>query len=148
MLNKAILIGRITKDPELKQAGQNRCCNFTLAVDRRKKEGQQEADFISCVAWNGSADFMSNYIRKGNLLGIDGRLQTRSYDGQNGKVYVTEVVVERLVSLTSKPQAQPQPQPQSQKPVYQEQNFLDVPPLEDSFMDTPFSLDTDDLPFY
>lgn len=155
MLNKVILIGRITKDPELKQAGDKYCCNFTLAVNRRfAKEGQQDSDFISCVTWGQSANFMSTYIKKGYLLSVEGRLQTRSYDGQIGKVYVTEVLCESVNNLTPKQSNQPQPQPQSQKPVYQEQNFLDAPrkedTFEDSFMETPFSLELepDDLPFY
>ena len=78
--------------------------SFTLAVNRRQKvQGQADADFINCVAWNHSADFMANYIRKGALLGVDGRIQVRSYDDRDGKkVYVTEVIAEHVQSLESR----------------------------------------------
>lgn len=120
-LNKTILIGRITKDLELKrtQSGTS-VLSFTLAVNRRaQKQGQQETDFINCVAWNKTAELMERYLHKGSLIGIEGRIQTRSYDNQQGqKVYVTEVVVESVEFLESKGAQQNN---QSNRVQYQEQ---------------------------
>ena len=98
-----VLIGRLTRDPELRktQSGMS-VCSFTLAVNRRQnQDGTQEADFINCVAWNKLADNIQLYQKKGNQLGVDGRINTRSYDNQQGqKVYVTEVVAENVQFLT------------------------------------------------
>lgn len=98
-----VLIGRLTRDPELRktQSGTS-VCSFTLAVNRRQnQDGTQDADFINCVAWNKLADNIQLYQKKGNQLGIEGRINTRSYDNQQGqKVYVTEVVAENVEFLT------------------------------------------------
>lgn len=97
-MNKAIIVGRICKEPELKlTANQKSYCNFTLAVERKFKDanGQRQADFINCIAWNQTATFICKYFHKGNRIGISGSIQTRSYDDQNGKkVFVTEVLAE------------------------------------------------------
>lgn len=103
-MNKAILTGRITKDPEIRYT-QNGMANlqFTIAVDRqiRSADGQRQADFITCVAWGQQADFMSRYVKKGNMLAIVGRIQTRNYQGQDGAThYVTEVNVENVENLS------------------------------------------------
>lgn len=103
-MNKVQLTGRITKDPELRYSS-NGLANlmFTIAVDRQVRDasGQRLADFISCVAWGQQADFISRYVKKGNMLGIVGRIQTRQYQGNDGQQhYVTEVVVEAVESLT------------------------------------------------
>ncbi|AAK79882.1 single-strand DNA-binding protein [Clostridium acetobutylicum] len=102
-MNKTILIGRLTKDPELKYIPNTgtATCNFTLAVDRRfKKEGQQEADFIPIVVWGKQAESTANYMSKGKLMGVSGRIQTRSYDAKDGtRRYVTEVVAEEVKFL-------------------------------------------------
>ena len=98
-----ILIGRLTRDPELrKTTNGTSVCSFTLAVNRRQnQDGTQDADFIQCVAWNKLADNIQLYQKKGNQLGIEGRINTRSYDNQQGqKVYVTEVVAESVQFLT------------------------------------------------
>lgn len=108
MINKVILVGRITKDPELRktQSGAS-VVSFTLACNRRVPSQGQDADFINCVAWNKTADFMAQYVRKGALLGIEGRIQTRNYDDKDGKrVYVTEVVANSVQLLESKKDAQ------------------------------------------
>ena len=102
-MNRVELLGRLTKDPELKktQSGLS-VCSFTLAVNRPKKKDQeeQEADFISCVAWRQSAEYLSQYGQKGSMAAVEGRIQTRSYDDRDGKrVYVTEVVVDNLTVL-------------------------------------------------
>lgn len=109
MINRVILVGRVTKDPVLRKTPNGTSVvSFTLAVNRNiKKEGQPEADFINCVAWNKTADFMAQYVRKGALLGVEGRIQTRNYDDKNGKrVYVTEVVANSVQLLESKKDAQ------------------------------------------
>ena len=103
-MNKVLLIGRITKDPEIRysQNGGVPQVTFTLAVDRgiRDVNGNRQADFISCVAWRGQADFISRYIRKGYLMSVEGRIQTRNYQGQDGQMrYVTEVVLDAVENL-------------------------------------------------
>lgn len=110
MINRAVLTGRLTKNIELRrtQSGTS-VVSFTLAVDRNfKKEGQPEADFINCVAWNRQADTMAQYLHRGSLIGVDGRLQTRNYENQQGqRVYITEVLVESFTFLESRNQSQP-----------------------------------------
>lgn len=102
-MNKVVLIGRLTKDPELRFTPGNgtAVASFTLAVDRRfKKEGQQEADFVPIVVWGKQAESTANYMSKGKLMGVSGRIQTRSYDAKDGtKRYVTEVVADEVQFL-------------------------------------------------
>lgn len=101
-MNKWCGVGRITKDPELRktQSGLS-TVTFSLAVNRRvSKDQEQQADFINCVAWRQTADYMANYVKKGALLGVEGRIQTRNYDDKSGKrVYVTEVVCDSVQTL-------------------------------------------------
>ena len=99
-MNKVILIGNLARDPELRttQSGVPRCL-FTLAVHRRftNAQGEREADFINCVAWRTTAEFVQRYFTKGRKCAVVGQLQTRSYEGQDGqKRYVTEVVVDEV----------------------------------------------------
>jgi single-strand DNA-binding protein len=104
-MNRVTLVGRLTKDVEVKKTQSDlSVASFTVAVDRRKSKDQEDtADFISCVAWRQQAEFLGNYARKGNRIGVDGRIQTRSYDDKDGKkVYVTEVVCDNVELLTSK----------------------------------------------
>lgn len=102
-MNKVVLIGRLTKDPELKfvPGTGTAVTTCTLAVDRRfKKEGQQEADFVPIVIWGKIAETTANYMSKGRLMGVSGRIQTRSYDAKDGtKRYVTEVVADEVQFL-------------------------------------------------
>ena len=102
-MNKVVIIGRLTKDPELKYTPGNGTAvtQITVAVERRfKKDGQQEADFIPVVIWGKSAESTAQYMRKGLLMGVSGRIQTRNYDHKDGyKVYVTEVVAEEIKFL-------------------------------------------------
>lgn len=105
-MNKAILIGRLAKDPEIRytQTGMA-VASFTLAVNRRVKKdsNQQTADFIPCVAWSKLAETIGNYLTKGKRIGIEGRIQVRSYDAKDGtKRYVTEIVVSEMEFLDSK----------------------------------------------
>ena len=97
-MNKAILLGRLTKDPKLKSTtGGNSVCSFTVAVDRRFKDsnGQRQTDFINCVAWRQTATFISQWFKKGSMIAVVGSIQTRSFEDQNGQTrYVTEVIVD------------------------------------------------------
>ncbi|MFV0558909.1 MAG: single-stranded DNA-binding protein [Enterococcus sp.] len=106
MINNVVLVGRLTKDPDLRYtASGSAVATFTLAVNRSftNQNGDREADFINCVIWRKSAETLANYARKGTLLGVTGRIQTRSYDNQEGKrVYVTEVVAENFQLLESR----------------------------------------------
>ena len=108
-MNRVVLVGRITKDPELKKTNNNNSVvNFTIAVNRTftNASGEREADFINCVAWNKTAENMATYLSKGSLIGVDGRIQTRSYEGNDGKrVYITEVFVDNLQFLESRQSA-------------------------------------------
>ena len=104
-MNKVLLIGRLTKDPEIRHTQNGATVvSYTLAVNRRvQTPGQPDADFISCVAWNKTADLMAQYLHKGSLIGVEGRIQTRSYDNQYGnRVYVTEVMTESIQFLEPK----------------------------------------------
>ena len=103
-MNKVVLIGRLTKDPELKftPGSGNAVATFTLAVDRRlpNKDGVREADFVPIVVWGKQAESTANYMSKGKLMGVSGRIQTRSYDAKDGtKRYVTEVVADEVQFL-------------------------------------------------
>ena len=109
-MNKAILIGRLTKEPETRYTQTNniQVTSFTLAVNRRfAKEGEQQADFINIVAWNKTAEFVSKYFKKGQQVAVVGRIQTRNYDDNNGvKHYVTEVIAEEVYFADSKKEGQ------------------------------------------
>lgn len=104
-MNRVVLMGRLTKDPELRYTPQGTAVvRFTIAVNRRfAKEGQQQADFISCVAWRQTAEFICKYFRKGSMIAVVGSIQTRSWDGQDGKrQYATEVLVDEVYFTGSK----------------------------------------------
>ena len=130
-MNKVLLTGRITKDPEVRYTTSGiPSVQFTLAVDRglRDANGNRQADFISCVVWRQQADFLSRYIKKGYLLAIEGRIQTRNYQGQDGQMrYVTEVIVDQLENLQPRDNTQgmpnQQPQYQTQQPTYQQNTY-------------------------
>lgn len=106
MMNRTVLVGRLTADPTLKYTPSGAAVTtFTLAVNRTftNQQGEREADFINCVVWRKAAENVANFLKKGSLAGVDGRLQSRSYEGQDGKrVYVTEVVAESVQFLESK----------------------------------------------
>lgn len=103
MMNRTILVGRLTKDPELRYTPNGvPVATFTLAVNRSftNAQGEREADFINCVIWRKPAENVANFLSKGSLAGVDGRIQTRNYEGQDGKrVYVTEVLAESVQFL-------------------------------------------------
>jgi single-strand DNA-binding protein len=106
MMNRVILVGRLTKDVELRYTPSGAAvATFTLAVNRTftNQAGEREADFINCVVWRRQAENAANFLKRGSLAGVDGRLQSRSYEGQDGKrVYVTEVVAESVQFLEPK----------------------------------------------
>lgn len=157
MINRVVLVGRITKELELKKTPSGASVlGYTLAVNRiRKADGQPDADFINCVTWNKQAENMAQYLHKGSLIGIEGRIQTRSYDDANGrKVYVTEVLTDSVQFLESKGNgAQNQFKPQNEasyaqynqnnyaanQTIYENNNFMDI--------DDGLQLAADDLPF-
>lgn len=99
-MNKIVLVGRLTKDPEARSTSAGfTTVNFTVAVTRnfKNKEGSYDADFLPCVAFRAQADFVTKHFKKGSLIGVEGRVQTRNYDAQDGtKRYVTEVVIENV----------------------------------------------------
>lgn len=146
-MNKVILIGRLTKDPEVKQnSNQTEFCMFSLAVDRRYKDadGNRQADFINCVAWRERATFLATYFKKGSKVGIVGNLQSRTYEGQDGKkVYVMEVVVDELEFVESKgagSSVPPPPEPpQQQAPTAPAVNIAPEY-LPDEAIDLPFEV--------
>ena len=106
-MNKSILIGRLTADPEIKNGGTNSAvAHYRLAVDRQyKKEGQPDADFIPCVAFGKSADFAGKYLHKGMKIAVEGRIQTGSYEKDGVKHYTTDIIVERQEFCESKAQS-------------------------------------------
>ena len=105
MINRVVLVGRLTKSPELRKTQNGTSvCKFTLAVNRRVTgQGQPDADFISCVAWNKTADLMLQYLSKGSLIGIEGRLQTGRFTNNNGEtIYTCDVMIDSLQFLDQK----------------------------------------------
>jgi len=155
-INHVTLVGRLVKDVELRKTNSNTSvCSFTIACDRRFKSqqpGGQDADFISCIAWRQSADFLAKYGSKGAIVSVEGRIQTRNYDGADGKkVYVTEVVADavQLISskagttgVTSNNYSNNQTFTPSVEPSYAEA-------IDDDFSNTPsLDISSDDLPFY
>lgn len=136
-MNKVVLMGRLTRDPEVRYtAGNNTLAiaRYTLAVDRRfKKDGEPTADFINCVAFGRPAEFAEKYFRQGIRVIVGGRIQTGSYTNKDGKkVYTTDVVVEEQEFTESKSKQPEQPQPSTD-----ENGFMTMPPgMED---DLPFA---------
>ncbi len=155
MINRTILVGRLTRDPELRKTGTGKSVvNFTVACNRQFGN-RDEADFINCVAWNHTADFMANYLKKGALVGLEGRIQTGSYeDNTTGKVvYTTDVVVDNLQALESRTQreeGQGQSYSRPQSNTYQDPTpKFEMDPEPSTPMDEEPVLDitSDDLPF-
>ena len=149
-MNKVMLIGRLTRDPDIKATTTGMTvASFSLAVNRRKKD---EADFINCKAFDKTADVVSKYCAKGKQVCVLGRIQTGSYENREGrKVYTTDVMVDELELLGSKDEAKPAPNPE--KKASDNSGFYDVPhqdPVEDNpFLDAQMNLDDLDseLPF-
>lgn len=171
MINRVVLVGRLTKDPELKYTQSGiASCRFTLAANRPFKNaaGEQEADFINCVTWRKQAENTANYLKKGSLTGIEGRIQTSSFEGNDGKrVFMTEVVADSVQFLepksnntgnTSSGQSEPPRQSgQTNTPNQQQSNQnrqentskLNYGQADDPFAqgEGPVHVSDDDLPF-
>lgn len=146
-MNRVCLIGRITCDPELRKTNTGTSVvSFILAVNRRfssNQEGGQDADFISCVAWRQSADFMANYVKQGALLGVEGRIQTRNYKDQSDRtVYVTEVVCDSVQILAQK-RAEEAPNDYGRANYNQEDYSNSMSEFDSDTVD----ISADDLPF-
>lgn len=150
MMNRVVLVGRLTKDPDLRYTANGvAVASFTLAVNRNfsNQQGERETDFINCVVWRKPAENCANYLKKGSLAGIDGRIQTRNYEGQDGKrVFVTEVLAESVQFLDTKNRNEESPS----QPSSSSQNRTNNQNLNDG---APFSgpgridISDDDLPF-
>ena len=157
MINSVVLVGRLTKDIELRKTSSNiSTCTFTLACNRRYSSGnnnQPTADFINCVAWRQSADFLAQYASKGAVVGVEGRITTRKYEGQNGKVYVTEVTCDSVQLIGGNKTAS------NNSTVSNATTNRTYTPaaeasfsgndVDDDFSNTPsLDISSDDLPFY
>lgn len=102
-MNKVVLMGRLTKDPNVRQSGETTIARYTLAVDRRfKREGEPTADFISCVAFGKAGDFAEKYLKKGTKIAVSGRIQTGSYEKDGQRIYTTDVIIEEQEFAESK----------------------------------------------
>ena len=147
MLNLTILEGRLTRDPELRKTQSGiAVATFTVACDRpKRKDAEQQADFINVVVWQKSAEFLTNYFHKGDAVQVQGRIQTRTYDDKNGnKVFVTEVVAYNInFPLTSKNGGN-----SSNSSTNKATAQNSAPTVEDPFVDTnSVEISDDDLPF-
>ena len=145
MINNVVLVGRLTKDPDLRYTATGTgVATFTLAVNRNftNQDGNREADFINCVIWRKSAETLANYARKGTLLGVTGRIQTRNYENQQGqRVYVTEVVADNFQLLESRSDNEKR---QTDKP---QQNTYTNNVESDPFNGSSIDIGDDELPF-
>ena len=152
-INHVTLVGRLVRDVELRKTNSNTSvCSFTVACDRRFKSqqpGAQDADFIGCIAWRQSAEFLAKYGSKGAIVSVEGRIQTRNYDNAQGqKVYVTEVVADSVQLISNSKN--------SSTGVTSNQTFtpsvdtsFGSDSMEDDFSNTPsLDISSDDLPFY
>lgn len=150
-MNRVILVGRLTRDPELRSTPNGvPVANFTLAVNRTftNQQGEREADFINCVVWRKSAENVANFLKKGSLAGVDGRIFTHNYEGEDGKrVYVTEVYADSVQflepknSTTSKTQ---QPETQNNiEPIHRHEEYAPEIPMEEPSDD--FSKELDEI---
>lgn len=148
MINKAILMGRLTRDPELRYTGTGTpVCSFSIAIDNGYGENRQ-TDFINCVAWNKTAEFVSNYFSKGKMIIVIGRISTRSWEGQDGKRNYTTEVVASEVSFGESKRSQDGGSYQATQGSYSAPTA--APQMPQDLADDDFSplLDTDDdLPF-
>lgn len=157
-MNRVVLVGRITKDPELRRTNSGiPYVRFTVAVNRRfqNKNGEREADFINCVAWRQTAELIGKYVTKGNQIGVDGQIQTSSFDDQNGvRQFMTQVVCESIHFLESRKQNDNNQYGYYNQSNYQEQsnqgsyrNNYENEKHEDPFENINSDISSDDLPF-
>jgi single-strand DNA-binding protein len=146
MINRVVLVGRLTKDPELRYTANNvAVVSFTLAVNRNftGQDGQQEADYLPCVAWRKLAENIAKYVGKGSMVAVDGRIQTRNYEAQDGtRRYITEIVCDNTRFLDTR-------SPSESTGDSMRQPFPDMSePKEDPFASLQdIEIGDDDLPF-
>lgn len=152
MINRVVLVGRLTKDPEFRttQSGID-VATFTLAVNRNftNAQGEREADFINIIVFRRQAENVNNYLSKGKLAGVDGRIQSRSYENQEGRrIFVTEVVADSVQFLEPKNSNGGQQDTYQQQAQSQTQRGQNTKPQgQDPFANAPENLNIDDLPF-
>lgn len=148
MINRTVLVGRLTKDPEIRytQSGMA-VANFTMAVNRQftNANGEREADFISCIVWRKAAENFCNFTHKGSLVGIDGRIQTSSYEKEGQRVHATQVVVDSFSLLEPKQQSQQRGQQSNASDALH--NNFGQPTNNYSQNNNDFGIDDNDLPF-
>lgn len=152
MLNSVTMTGRLTKDIDLRYTqGGDAVGSFILAVDRRFKNGngEREADFVNCVIWRKSAENLAKYASKGSMIGVEGRIQTRNYENNQGtRVYVTEVVVNNFAFLSSnKGNNQANSQTNNQVSANKAANTQEQINEFNPFSGEPLTIDDNDLPF-
>lgn len=149
MINRVVLVGRLTKDPEFRTTPSGvSIANFTLAVNRTftNAQGEREADFINVVVFRKQAENVNNYLFKGNLAGVDGRMQSRSYENKEGqRVFVTEVVADSVQFLEPKNNGQEKNISKGQQTGTNNQRSTNDNPFENS--NGPIDIQDDDLPF-
>ena len=130
MINNVVLVGRLTKDIDLKYTGSGTAVGtFNLAVNRKftDQNGERKSDFINCVIWRKAAENMANFTRKGSLVGIEGSIQTRNYDNQQGnRVYITEVVVDNFTLLEPKQTTEQRPRENTYKQPDKKETNMDA----------------------
>ena len=156
MLNRVVLVGRMTRDPELRSTGTGTAVtSFTIAMNRNftSQNGERQADFIPCVVWNKAAENVARYCSKGSLVGVDGRLQSRQYENQDGRrVTVVEVVCDSVQFLETRSQAsnrqvQQPAQPQNNfNDAFYDMNGMDIKKEFDNSIDT-YDIMDDDIQF-
>lgn len=152
MINRVTLVGRLTKDPEFRttQKGID-VATFTLAVNRNftNAQGEREADFINIIVFRRQAENVNNYLSKGKLAGVDGRVQSRNYENQEGRrIFVTEVVADSVQFLEPKNSNGGQQDTYQQQTQSQTQRGQNTKPQgQDPFANAPEDLNIDDLPF-
>ncbi|HKM23998.1 MAG TPA: single-stranded DNA-binding protein [Erysipelothrix sp.] len=144
MVNRTVLVGRLTRDPELRKTATGKSVlSFSVAINRQFNKDQ--TDFVNCVAWEQTADFMSTYLTKGSLISVEGRIQSGSYEDTTGKkVYTQDVVAERVQALESRAQRE------QARPVAFEQSYQASPSPAPTYSndDEPvLDITSDDLPF-
>jgi single-strand DNA-binding protein len=149
MINRAVLVGRLTKDPELRYTNSNIAVGtFTLAVDRgfKNAQGEKETDFLPIVVWKKSAENVAKYLNKGSLVGVDGRIQTRNYEAADGtRRYITEVVADSVKFLDSKPKDDSTAQYDTKREI--PKSLQKEKSGDPFFASSNIDIDDDDLPF-
>ena len=146
-MNKVLLVGRLTKDIEKKITSSGTpFVYFNVAINRRVQAGQEpQADFINCVAWSRTAELMAQYLGKGSLVGVEGRIQTRNYEKNGNRVYVTEVVAERVEFLS--PKTSGVTTDDNSTSYESDQEFDTGPSFDEAFSMDAFDASDEDLPF-